>query len=98
MTQFDTATGDFAMDVSQTTALIAQLLRRTPGGKLSQSDIGEAMACVSELYLSAATLELWKTGQIEFGWDSEESELVLCSTEIDSDTPADGRLILRGND
>ena len=97
MTQIDMAMGDFAMDVSQTTALIAQLLRRTPGGKLSQSDIGEAMACVSELYLSAAMLELWKTGKIEFGWDTDDEQLILVDANS-SEANSDGRLILRGND
>lgn len=84
------------LSVDQTGALIAELLRRTPGGKLSQSQIAEAIATVGDLYSAAATLELWKAGKVEFGWDSEESELVLCSTEIDSETPADGRLIWKG--
>lgn len=77
-------TADFAMDIGRTAALIAQLLKRTPGGKLTQDDIGQAIASVNDLYIAAATLELWKIGQIEFGWDREESELVLCSVEFDT--------------
>jgi hypothetical protein len=84
---------DFMLDIGQTAALIAQLLRRTPGGKLSQSDIGEAIATVADLHASAATLELWTCGQIEFGWDSGESELVLCATEFDGQTAGQSRIV-----
>lgn len=98
VTETVTVEPDFAMDVSRTTQLIAQLLKRTPGRKLSQGDVSDAIVCVGELYMAAATLDLWKAGRVEFGWDKEESELVLCSTEIDSETGDDGRLVLRGND
>ncbi|MGU3497635.1 hypothetical protein [Mycobacterium sp. C31M] len=94
MTEILNGQNDFAMNIGQTTALIAQLLRRTPGAKLSQGDIADAIASVSDLYMAAATLELWKEGKVEFGWDSEESQLVLCSTEIDSENAGDGRLVL----
>lgn len=91
---------DFALDTGKTAELIAQLLARTPGGKLTQSEIAEAIATVGELYSAAATLELWKTGQIEFGWDREESELTLCSVESARDNAASetGRVVFRSND
>lgn len=84
---------EFATDVGQTAALIAQLLSRSPGGKLSQSDIGEAIATVADLHTAAATLELWRSGQIEFGWDCEGSELVLCSTEFDGESTGHSRIV-----
>ena len=84
---------EFATDVGQTATLIAQLLSRSSGGKLSQSDIGEAIATVADLHTAAATLELWRSGQIEFGWDSEESELVLCSTDIDGESAGHSRIV-----
>lgn len=88
----ETADG-FAMDTGQMAGLIGQLLARTPGGKLTQAEISEAIACVGDLHSAAATLELWKSGRIEFGWDREESELVLCSTEFDGESVGQGRIV-----
>lgn len=88
--------GNFALDTGSTALLIAELLECS-GGQLGQGDILDAVAAVSELYVSAATLELWRSGAIKFGWDTEAEELALCDVnQIDADQ--DGRLIFRGND
>ena len=89
----DSPGGSFALDTGSTTLLIAELLACS-GGKLGQSEILDAVAEVSELYVSAATLELWRSGAVKFGWDTEAEELVLCDkSQLDDQ---DGRLIFKG--
>lgn len=88
---------DGPLSVEQTGALIAELLGNTPGGRLGQDEIAEALATIGELYASAAMVELWRDGRIQFGWDADEQQLVICdATKTDVDQV--GRLILRGND
>lgn len=95
-TAVDAERGSFALDTGSTALLISELLACS-GGKLGQSEVLDAVAEVSQLYVSAATLELWRSGAIKFGYDTEAEELVLCDTnQIDADQ--DGRLIFRGND
>ena len=85
--------GSFALDTGSTALLIAELLACS-GGKLGQSEILDDVAEVSELYVSAATLELWRSGAVKFGWDTEAEELVLCDkSQLDDQ---DGRLIFKG--
>ena len=89
----DSPGGSFALDTGSTTLLIAELLACS-GGKLGQSEILDAVAEVSQLYVSAATLELWRSGAIKFGYDTEAEELVLCDkSQLDDQ---DGRLIFKG--
>jgi hypothetical protein len=45
---------DGPLSVEQTGALIAELLGNTPGGRLGQDEIGDALATIGELYASAA--------------------------------------------
>lgn len=86
--------GPAALDTGSTALLIAELLTCS-GGQLSQSEILDAVAAVSELYVSAATLKLWRSGAIKFGWDTEAEELVLCDVN-QLDAGQDGRLIFEG--
>ncbi|MCZ0731863.1 hypothetical protein [Mycolicibacterium iranicum] len=89
-------TKDGPLSVEQTSALIAELLAHSPGRALGTDDIADAMAAISELYTSAAMLQLWRDGAIKFGWDADGEQLVLHdATQVDPD--GDGRLILRGN-
>ena len=89
----DADRGNFALDTGSTALLIAELLACS-GGKLGQSEILDAVAEVSQLYVSAATLELWRSGAIKFGYDPEAEELVLCDkSQLDDQ---DGRLIFKG--
>lgn len=92
-TVVDSPGGNFALDTGSTALLIAELLECS-GGKLGQSEILDAVAEVSQLYVSAATLELWRSGAIKFGYDTETEELVLCDkNQIDAGS---GRLIFEG--
>lgn len=94
MTELTTKNGP--LSVEQTSALIAELLAHSPGRALGTDDIADAMAVVAELYTSAAILQLWRDGAINFGWDVDGEQLVLHdATQVDPD--GDGRLILRGN-
>jgi hypothetical protein len=87
---------DGPLSVDQTGALIAELLSQTPGGRLGQGEIADALAAIGELYASAATSELWRDGRIQFGWDTDDEQLVICgATQTDADQV--GRLIFGGN-
>lgn len=87
----DSPGGNFALDTGSTALLISELLECS-GEKLGQGDILDAVAEVSQLYVSAATLELWRSGAIKFGYDIEAEELVLCD-KSQLDAESDGRLI-----
>ena len=92
----DTPGGDWPLGRAKTTRLITELVKCS-GGQIGADELGEAIASVGELYTAAGVLELWESNQIEFGWDADGEQLVICdATQTDADQV--GRLILRGND
>lgn len=92
----ETDAGAAILSRERSVALIDELISHTPGHRLRADEISDAVATVADLYTAAATLELWQSGRIRFGWDRDAQELVLCADSYEN--PADGRLILRGND
>jgi len=92
-TETHTPGGTFAMDTGSTALLVAELLRHS-GGQLGQSDVLDAVAAVSELYVSAATLELWRSGAIKFGYDTEAEQLVLVDANQSNAGQEPERIIL----
>ena len=88
--------GDWPLGRANTTKLVAELVKRS-GGAIGSDELSDAFAAVGELYAAASVLELWETGEIEFGWDTEDEQLILVDAK-QTEAGDDGRLILRGNE
>ena len=85
--------GDWPLGRSKTTQLVAELVKCS-GGAIGSDELNDAVAAVGELYTAASVLELWESGKIEFGWDTDDEQLILVDANS-SDADRDGRLILR---
>lgn len=88
--------GDWPLGRVKTTQLVAELVKCS-GGAIGSHELNDAVAAVGELYTAASVLELWEAGKIEFGWDTDDEQLILVDASS-SEADSDGRLILRGND
>jgi len=83
--------GDWPLGRAKTTQLVAELVKCS-GGAIGSDELNIAVAAVGELYAAASVLELWEAGKIEFGWDTEDEQLILVDANK-SEADQDGRLI-----
>ena len=69
---------DAGLDREMVEKLVIELVTNAGSEGISKESLSAAVDSVEELLYSAALWKLWTSGEVTFGWDQSDQDLIVC--------------------